>query len=194
MRATLPPSPAPRTPGRISRVEESLRGHLLIAAPSLFDYFRRTVVLVIEHTEEGAMGVVLNRVSEARVADAVPVLAELAEEEELVRVGGPVSPQSVVALGEFADPTEAGAQVLGGLGTIDPDTSHDSLLRLRVYAGYAGWGAGQLDAEIDQGAWIVETAHPEDPFRDDDMWSELLRRKGGGYRLLATMPSDPSLN
>jgi putative transcriptional regulator len=173
---------------------ESMRGRLLIAAPSLYDYFRRTVVLVIEHTEDGAMGVVLNRISESLVGEVVPALAELAEAGELVRVGGPVSPDAVVALGEFGDPTEAGAAVIGGLGTLDPDRENDSLMRMRVYAGYAGWGAGQLDGEVDEGAWIVEPASPEDPFRDDDIWSAALRRKGGGYRLLATMPADPSLN
>ena len=94
-------------------MSETLRGHLLIAAPSLFDYFRRTVVLVIEHTAEGAMGVVLNRESETRVADAVPQLADLAAEDDLVRIGGPVAPESVVALGEFADLSEAGMQVVG---------------------------------------------------------------------------------
>jgi putative transcriptional regulator len=175
-------------------MEESLRGQLLIAAPSLFDYFRRTVVLVIEHTEEGAMGVVLNRMSETPVAEAVPQLAELAGAEELVRVGGPVAPQSVVGLGEFEDASEAGMRVVGGVGTLDPEAANESLRRLRVYAGYAGWDAGQLDGEIDEGAWIVASADPEDPFRDGDIWSDALRRKGGGYRLLATMPSDPSLN
>jgi putative transcriptional regulator len=175
-------------------MEESLRGQLLIAAPSLFDYFRRTVVLVIEHTEEGAMGVVLNRMSETPVAEAVPQLAELAGAEELVRVGGPVAPQSVVGLGEFEDASEAGMRVVGGVGTLDPEAANESLRRLRVYAGYAGWDAGQLDGEIDEGAWIVASADPEDPFRDGDIWSDTLRRKGGGYRLLATMPSDPSLN
>jgi putative transcriptional regulator len=173
---------------------ESLRGELLIAAPSLFDYFRRTVVLVIEHTDEGAMGVVLNRRSETPVAEAVPQLAELTGAEELVRVGGPVAPQSVVALGDFDDASEAGMRVVGGVGTLDPEAANESLRRLRVYAGYAGWDAGQLDGEIDEGAWIVASADPEDPFRDGDIWSDALRRKGGGYRLLATMPSDPSLN
>jgi putative transcriptional regulator len=191
MATTLPARKAAR---QNDHMEESLRGRLLIAAPSLYDYFRRTVILVIEHTEEGAMGVVLNRTSEELVGEAVPALAELADAEELVRVGGPVSPDAVVALGEFGDPTEAGAAVIGGVGTLDPDRDNDSLLRLRVYAGYAGWGAGQLDGEIEEGAWIVEHASPEDPFRDDDLWSAALRRKGGGYRLLATMPSDPSLN
>jgi putative transcriptional regulator len=175
-------------------MDESLRGRLLIAAPSLYDYFRRTVVLVIEHNEEGAMGVVLNRSSELPVAEVVPALAGLTGVGELVRMGGPVSPEAVVALGEFGDPSEAGAEVVGGLGTLDPERANDSLQRLRVYAGYAGWSAGQLDDEVEEGAWIVDAASPEDPFRSGDIWSATLRRKGGGYRLLATMPADPSLN
>jgi putative transcriptional regulator len=175
-------------------VDESLRGQLLIAAPSLFDYFRRTVVLVLEHSADGAMGVVLNRESETRVADAVPVLAALATPDELVRVGGPVSPQSVVALGEFGDVDEAGTLVIGSVGTLDPDADNASLRRLRVYAGYAGWGAGQLEGELEEEAWVVMPARPEDPFADGDIWSETLRRKGGSYRLLSTMPADPSLN
>jgi putative transcriptional regulator len=175
-------------------VSESLRGQLLIAAPSLFDYFRRAVILVLEHTPEGAMGVILNRESETPVAEALPALAELPGADGLVRLGGPVAPESVVALGDFGDPAEAGTRVLGALGTLDPEAENSSLRRLRVYAGYAGWGPGQLDGELEQCAWIVQQAHPDDPFRDGDMWSEALRRKGGGYRLLATMPSDPSLN
>src|SRR3954469_20817405 len=95
-------------------MDESLRGHLLIAAPSLHDHFHRTVVLVIEHTEDGAMGVVLNRPSEVRVGDAVPALADLAG-EEMVRIGGPVAPDAVVALGDFTDPDEAAGEVMDGL-------------------------------------------------------------------------------
>jgi putative transcriptional regulator len=171
---------------------ESLQGQLLIAAPSLHDHFRRTVVLVIEHTGEGAMGVVLNRPSEVRVGDAVPALAELAGDEQLIRIGGPVAPDAVVALGDFADPTEAAGEVLGGIGVVDPDGSPPD--RVRVYAGYAGWGAGQLEEEIEEGAWIVEPADAEDPFHDGDLWSDALGRKGGAFSLLATMPPDPSLN
>ncbi len=176
-------------------MEESLRGHLLIAAPSLFDYFRRTVVLVLEHNEEGAMGVVLNRPSETTMGEAVSTLAELTDEDdEPVRLGGPVSPESVVALGEFEDPAEAASTVAGSLGLLDPEAPDPSLRRLRVYAGYAGWGAGQLDGEIEEGAWIVESLDPEDPFKEGDLWADALQRKGGAYSLLATMPSDPSLN
>lgn len=173
---------------------DSTRGQLLIAAPSLFDYFRRTVILVLEHTEDGAMGVVLNRASETLVSEAVPALAELPGGDELVRLGGPVSPQSVVALGDFERPEEAGTQVIDTLGTLDPDADNDSLRRLRVYAGYAGWAAGQLDGELEAEAWIVTDAAVDDPFADGDLWAEALARKGGKYRLLATMPSDPSLN
>jgi putative transcriptional regulator len=178
----------------MSEMADSLRGKLLIAAPSLFDFFRRTVVLVIEHTDEGAIGVVLNRPSETTVDEAVPALAELAETDEPVWVGGPVAPDAVVALGEFGDSTEASTAVLDGVGTVDPELPHDSLVRLRVYAGYAGWAAGQLDGEVEEGAWILAPAQPDDPFSDGDLWSEALRRKGGGYRLLATMPTDPALN
>lgn len=173
---------------------ESLRGQLLIAAPSLHDYFRRTVVLVLEHSADGAMGVVLNRESETLVADAVPQLAELASPEERMRIGGPVSPQSVVAIGEFEDVDEAGLQLVGSLGTLDPDAENATLRRMRVFAGYAGWAPGQLDAELEQEAWVVTPAEPEDPFADGDIWSAVLRRKGGNYRLLSTMPADPSLN
>ena len=173
---------------------DSLRGHLLIAAPSLFDYFRRTVVLVLEHTPDGAMGVVLGRETETLVAEAVPALAELADDDDVVYLGGPVAPEAVVALGDFGHPAEASTRVVGSLGTLDPDGANDSLRRLRVFAGYAGWSPGQLDAELESEAWIVQPADAEDPFRPGDIWSDALGRKGGRYRLMATMPADPSLN
>src|SRR3954462_3152477 len=135
-------------------MEKSLRGHLLIAAPSLFDYFRRTVVLVLEHNEEGAMGVVLNRPSETTVGEAVSALAGLADHDQLVHLGGPVSPESVVALGEFEDLDDAPSAVSGSRGLVDPEGADPSLRRLRVYAGYAGWGPGQLEGELEDGAWI----------------------------------------
>jgi putative transcriptional regulator len=194
MRAKVPRSDDGSNTRHNQCMEKSLRGQLLIAAPSLFDYFRRSVILVLEHNEEGAMGVVLNRPSETTVGDAVSALADLADDDEFVRVGGPVSPEAVVALGDFEDPGEAGSSVVGSLGLLDPEAPDPSLRRLRVYAGYAGWGPGQLDGEIDEGAWIVDDANPEDPFQDGDLWADALQRKGGAYSLLATMPADPSLN
>ena len=173
---------------------ESLVGQLLIASPTLTDYFQRAVVLVLGHGEEGAMGVVLNRPSELDVADAVPALAEEVGDDDLVYRGGPVSPQSVVALAEFDDPTRAASMVLGPVGVLDPERIDGSVGRLRVFAGYAGWGPGQLESELEEEAWFVAPADPEDLFVEEDLWPLALQRKGGAYALLARMPSDPSLN
>lgn len=172
----------------------SLRGQLLIAAPQLVDYFRRTVVLIVEHTEEGAMGVVLNRPTDTTVAAAVPDLAELAQEDALVHAGGPVEPETVIALGDFENPDEATAPVAGPLGLLDPAQPTPAIRRLRVFAGYAGWAPGQLDEELSQSAWITELAAADDPFADGDLWPAVLERKGGSYALMASMPIDPSLN
>lgn len=169
-------------------------GQLLIAAPQLGDYFRRTVVLVVAHTAEGAMGLVLNRPTETAVADAVPRLAELTDDDAVVYSGGPVGVDSVIALGDFEAPEDAGTPVAGRLGLLDPDRDDPALRRLRVYAGHAGWAPGQLDEELAEDAWITEPVQTDDPFRDGDLWSEVLQRKGGAYALLATMPAHPSLN
>jgi putative transcriptional regulator len=172
---------------------ESLRGKLLIAAPSLFDFFRRTVILMVEHNEEGAFGLVLNRASETTVAEAVPGLSGLVGADEPVRIGGPVGPDSVVILGEFEDPEVSPRIVVGDIGVVDPEDEPE-LRRARVYAGHSGWGPGQLEGELESEAWLVEDANPEDPFRTDDIWSAALQRRGGNYVLLATMPDNPSLN
>jgi putative transcriptional regulator len=172
---------------------ESLRGQLLIASPQLVDYFHRTVVLVLEHTEDGAMGLVLNRPTDATVDATVPELSDLPD-DGLVHAGGPVQPEAVLVLGDFENPDEAGTQVSHTLGLLDPDTPRPELRRARVYAGYAGWAPGQLDDELENEAWIPEAAAPDDPFADGDLWPEVLLRKGGGFALMATMPEDPSLN
>ena len=172
----------------------SLRGSLLVATPALLDpNFARTVVLVAEHGEEGAMGVVLNRPSETSVGDAVPELASLAGDEQPLFVGGPVARDAVLALAEVDDPEDASELVLGDIGFVqDPDVA---ARRGRVFLGYAGWEAGQIESELVEQSWIVVAAEPDDVFSDepDDLWSRVLRRQGGGLALLATMPLDPSL-
>ena len=179
---------------------DSLRGHLLIAGPGLVDpNFWRSVVLVGEHSEEGALGVVLNRTSETSVDEAVPELAVLADGMGDVHVGGPVQPSAVVVLAEFAEPSDASELVVESVGFLPAEVDPDSLgplRRARVYVGYAGWGPGQLDDELDEGSWIVEPARAEDVFTDepDALWSTVLRRKGGPFRLLASMPPDPNRN
>jgi putative transcriptional regulator len=178
----------------------SLKGQLLVAAPALVDpNFKRTVVLVGEHTDEGALGVVLNRPSETTVGEALPELTAVVGGPEPVYVGGPVQPSAIVVIADFEDPERAGSLVLESVGflpaEVDPDELGD-VRRARVFAGYAGWGPGQLDGELEEESWIVEPALPEDVFSDDpdELWSGVLRRKGGPYGVLALMPPDPSLN
>ena len=178
-----------------------MRGHLLVAAPSLLDpNFHRAVVLIGEHGEEGAMGVVLNRRSDVTVDEAVPTLSELVDGDDHVHVGGPVQPQAIMVLGEFEDAEQAGVLVFGTIGflpgEIDDAPEPSDLARARVFAGYAGWGPGQLEDELAESAWIVEPALADDVFTGDpeSLWSGVLRRKGGAFTLLATMPADPSLN
>jgi putative transcriptional regulator len=179
---------------------ESLKGQLLVAAPGLVDpNFRRTVVLVTEHDDEGALGVILNRPAEATVAEAVPPLAGLVDSEAPVFVGGPVDQTSVIVLARFDDPGFAAATIFDDVGFVsgsaDLDELSDAVRQARVFAGYAGWGSGQLDAELEAEDWITEPAVADDVFGpSDELWSEVLRRKGGAYALLATMPPDPSLN
>jgi putative transcriptional regulator len=179
---------------------QSLKGHLLVAGPGLHDpNFRRTVVLVGEHGEEGALGVVLNRASESRVDEALPELASLVQGTDAIHVGGPVQPSAIVVLAEFEDPARAETLVVDDIGflpsEIDPDALGE-LRRARVFAGYAGWGPGQLDGELVEGSWIVEPAKPDDVFTAEpaELWSDVLRRKGGPFGVLALMPPDPSLN
>jgi putative transcriptional regulator len=174
-------------------VSESLNGKLLIASPSMPDYFNRTVILMIEHSEEGAFGLVLNRPSGTTVGEASPELAELIGDEHVLHIGGPVQPNAVTAIGEHPEPADAMKLVVGTVGMVDLD-SPPELSRMRVFAGYAGWGAGQLEGELEQEAWIVEDAHPDDPFGDENLWAGVLARKGGEYALLARMPPDPSVN
>jgi putative transcriptional regulator len=182
-------------------MRQSLSGQLLLASPTLEDpNFQRAVVLIGAHNEEGAMGVVLNRPSEMTVSEAVPILERTLEDREPVYIGGPVAPNSIVVLAEFLDPTPAGLIVLGRIGFPSPESDiaqlDEATARRRVYAGYAGWSEGQLEAELDSGDWIADAAVPEDVFTDapEELWRNVLNRKGGTYALIARMPLDPSVN
>jgi putative transcriptional regulator len=179
-----------------------LKGKLLIASPVIADpNFARTVILVTEHGPEGAMGLVLNRRAESTVEQVVPDLDWIAEPGDRVHVGGPVAATSVIVLAEFEDPGEAALIIDGDLGFVpasadDRDALVAALRRRRVFAGHAGWGPGQLEAELEEDSWIVGPALPDDVFADEpeELWATALRRKGKEYALLATMPPDPSLN
>ena len=179
----------------------SRRGHLLVAGPGLHDpNFRRTVVLLGEHGEDGAMGLVLNRVSTVTVEQAVPPIAGLVDDTEPVYLGGPVQPQAVLVLADFVDPGRAGALVLDTIGFLPAEVEDVSelgeLRTARVFAGYAGWGPGQLEDEIAEQSWVVLPGRASDVFTGapETLWAEVLRRHGGGLALLALLPDDPHVN
>jgi putative transcriptional regulator len=180
----------------------SLAGQLLIAAPVLLDpNFHRTIVLVVDHDEDGALGVVLNRPGEVDAGAAVPELDEVVTSGDLVFEGGPVRPEAVIALAEYSDDASPeSARIVGSVGVL---ASGEDLLqiarrvvRARVFLGYAGWGPGQLEDELSDEAWYTEAARAGDVFDGDPatLWRRVLERKGGSYRLVARMPEDPSLN
>jgi putative transcriptional regulator len=180
---------------------DSLAGQFLIASPSILDpNFRRTVVFITAHTDDGAVGLILNRRSDATVGDAVPQLATVTDVDDSVFVGGPVNPDGVAVLAEFHDPDEAGVVVIDDIGFVALDEALEigapELERTRVFAGVAGWGPEQLEDELERDDWIVEQADLDDIFTEDPdgLWSAVLRRKGGQYELVARMPLDPSLN
>jgi putative transcriptional regulator len=173
---------------------ESLRGKLLIASPAMPDWFHRTVILMVEHAEEGAFGLVLNRPSEATVGEAVPRLADVAGADQTIHIGGPVQAEGVVALGEFSEPELSPKLVIENVGLVDLEDPPSGLGRIRLFAGHAGWGEGQLDGEMEAESWIVSEPTPDDPFSEGDLWADALRRMGGQYELLARMPADPSVN
>jgi putative transcriptional regulator len=186
-------------------------GRLLVATPVLGDpNFRRTVVLIVEHEEEqGTLGVVLNRPTEVPVGQVLEPWTDLATTPSVVFSGGPVAPTSALALALVPGTDEPigwhpldgpPAKAMSRLGLVDldapPGLLSDAIARLRVYAGYAGWGAGQLQAEIDEGAWYVLPADPVDAFSADPvkLWPAILRRQGGELAYVATYPDDPSQN
>jgi putative transcriptional regulator len=158
------------------------------------------VIAVANHDEDGALGIVLNRPSDTEVVEAVPELEGVMDGSEVVFVGGPVQPASIVVLAEFEDPAEAAFLVVGGIGLVSDRTGLERLetvtARRRIFAGYAGWGPGQLESELEREDWIIEPALPEDVFSEApvELWAQVLDRKGGQFRLLARMPADPSVN
>jgi putative transcriptional regulator len=178
---------------------DTTRGQLLIAGPSLQDpNFWRTVVLVVEHNDEGALGLVLNRPSASQVGEVVPELADLVEPDEDVLVGGPMQPGSVIVLADFKDPEDAALIAFDRVGVMGAgaDPGELAVHCARAFAGHAGWGPGQLDGELERGDWFLEPALYTDAFtpEPEELWSEVLLRKGGSYALVARMPTDPSTN
>lgn len=185
-------------------VSERLVGRLLVATPLLTDpNFTRSVVLVLDHNDEGALGIVVNRPLEVDVSAVLPAWQPHVTAPGRLFRGGPVALDS--ALGVVAVPAGAAEpvgvrRIIGSLGLVDLDTPPQvvsgGVTGLRIFAGYAGWGDGQVEGEIDEGAWYVVDAEPRDAFSDEPqlLWSQVLRRQRGELSFMATFPADPAQN
>jgi putative transcriptional regulator len=183
-------------------------GMLLVATPELRDpNFVDTVVLLLDVDAGGVLGVVLNRPSPLRVSEVLDPWAGVVAHPDVLFQGGPVSPDSALAVALLADPDDVplgfrpvDGDTTSGLGLLDLDTPPElvegSLRGLRIFAGYAGWGAGQLDGEIDEGDWYVVAGDDADPFRCQvtGLWRDVLRRQSGNLAWHSTRPVDPELN
>lgn len=184
---------------------DDLVGRLLVASPRLGDpNFERAVVLVLDHSPDGALGVVLNRPTGVPVVEILDTWAEQSSlaPPGVVFSGGPVSPDAVIGLARTVE-RAADAEVrlvLGAVGSVDlsipPDDQPVPVRGARLFSGYAGWSPGQLEAELHEGAWLVVDAREGDVFVHDAavLWHDVLRRQGGTVALLAGYPPHPSVN
>ena len=175
-------------------VLESLAGKLLVATPLLVDpNFYRTVILMLEHDEEGSVGIVLNRPTQERVDSHLPEWAGRTADPGLVHYGGPVDPDIAIGFALAADGMPTGVP---GLSLLDLAGSPGrGETPIRVYSGYSGWGSEQLEGEIAIGSWYVVQASPDDPFEDPEaQWKRVLRRQSGFLSLVSTYPHDVSQN
>jgi putative transcriptional regulator len=180
-----------------------IHGKLLVATPKLLDpNFSRTVILMCSHDDNGAMGLVLNRPLEGtELSTHLPAWSDFVAPPAVIFKGGPVEPEAGLGLGLFASPaTVPGwAPITGPLGLIDlsqPASALPALRRVRIFAGYAGWGAQQIQDEIAEGAWFVLNAEEDDAFSGDPalLWRNVLRRQPGNVAMFAYAPLDPRAN
>jgi putative transcriptional regulator len=180
-------------------------GRLLVATPLLGDpNFDGTVVLLLAHGPDGTLGVVLNRPTEVEVGGALPGWSHLAAEPTVVFRGGPVSPTSVICLGRGPFAAEGGdddvTTIVGDVGVVDLERDPDELAAdidgLRLFAGYSGWDGGQLEDELEAGAWFVVDTVPDDALTAEPtgLWRRVLRRQRGDVALFSQFPEKPELN
>jgi putative transcriptional regulator len=180
-----------------------LTGRLLVATPRLrHPSFYRAVLFVLDHDDDGALAVVINRPSQLPLSVVLPQWAEAVVEPPLLFSGGPVSEEAALALGLALGqgPPLGFKRLTGNYGLVDldllPDVLVDDLSGLRVFSGYAGWSEGQLEDELSDGSWYVVDALPSDVLSQepDQLWRAVLRRQPGELAYVSTYPDDPTLN
>ncbi|MEO7235723.1 MAG: YqgE/AlgH family protein [Lapillicoccus sp.] len=181
-----------------------LAGRLLVAAPQVEEQtFRRSVVLVLHHDENGAQGVILNRPIDADIDAVLPGWKSVATTPQTMFQGGPVELDSAIGLvtvpGDAPEPMGV-KPLFGGLGLVDLDAPPAlvaaEVAGMRIFVGYAGWSPGQLELEIRRGDWYVVTSEARDAFSSapESLWSDVLARQRDNLKLVAGFPDDPNLN
>ena len=180
----------------------STKGRLLLATPPLTDInFDRTVIFMLEHSQGGALGLVLNRPSDELDIEFDLWESLLSPPNSMFR-GGPVDPKALIGLGVIPGQTADG-QTFVSIDCVapvdlddDPKHSNTPPTMVRIFHGYAGWGPQQLDAELEGGAWVVLAATVNDVFTEQpqELWQTVLRRQKGQVSWLADCPSDPGQN
>lgn len=182
---------------------DTLRGRLLVATPSIDGGpFWRSVVYLLDDNADGSLGVILNRPLNALVADVLPSWGGIVSEPMHLFDGGPVGSDAALAVGVVPDgssPASGWHQTSERVGLVDldgPIPASGDFRTLRVFAGYAGWDAGQLDGEIEEGSWLVVDAAESDlgAVEPTTLWRDVLLRQTSEMRLLATFPADVDLN
>lgn len=183
---------------------DSLAGRLLVASPRLVDpNFNRAVICLCAHDEDGALGVILNRpMVGVDVGAALPEWRDVLGPEPVAYAGGPVEPSSALALGLLRGAAAARWRPVNhrvgliDLGSGPAGLGDGELEAMRVFLGYAGWGAGQLESEIAEDAWFVLNVEDTDPFspEPENLWNHVLRRQGGRLAMFAFFPPTPNAN
>jgi putative transcriptional regulator len=181
----------------------SCAGKLLVATPLLIDpNFMRSVILILDHDEDGALGVVLNRPTELPLNTVLPGWGDAVVSPQLLFTGGPVAVESALGIGLAAGrgPEQSFKRLTGDFGLVDLDAEPydvlDGLVGVRVFSGYAGWESSQLEMEIGEGSWYIVEALATDVLdpRPDELWRTVLRRQPNEMAYLANLPDDPALN
>jgi putative AlgH/UPF0301 family transcriptional regulator len=215
------PDPDPRPPVRpatgrrrapavpalsIGTVTDVRPGSLLVAMPALTDpTFAGTVVYVLDHSDNGTLGVVLGRPSQVEIRDVLPGWCDLAVEPGVFHVGGPCETDTALclAVSPAVDPVGDSQlrRVAGSVHLVDldgdPAQLTEQIMGLRVFAGYAGWSQGQLAVEIAEGAWACVPGVPDDVLGEaagPELWRSVMGRQTGRLAVLSTAPADPSAN
>jgi putative transcriptional regulator len=186
----------------MKKLSKPVQGSLLVSEPFLLDsYFKRAVVLLSEHDEQGTLGFILNKPTDVKLNEAVDDFPEF---DVPLFFGGPVETDTLFYIHTVGELITGAKEIVQGIwwgGDYDRlkfliDTRQIRPDQIRFYAGYSGWEPKQLDSELKEKAWMISNANEKFTFFENpkSLWSQVLRSMGNEYAILANFPEDPNLN